>query len=90
MMNQSQSSAFPDHKFDFGDCVFLSAISEGGTIEGIWHCDQIWHYRVYGLTKFSAAWWQEEKLEHACPDCISSWDQTADCSQCGFSPEDLT
>lgn len=85
-----KTAPFPDHQFDFGDYVHVITLQEGGIVEGIWHQGQTWQYRVVGLSKLSVEWWDETELKPACPQCLSKWDQMADCPKCGFSPDNLT
>jgi len=86
----NQSAPFPNHKFDFGDCVYIPALDESGVVKGIWNREQEWRYSISDESCLPAAWWDETELEPACPGCLKKWDQASDCLHCGFSPERLT
>ncbi|MBD2019232.1 hypothetical protein H6F43_03425 [Leptolyngbya sp. FACHB-36] len=82
-------SSFPNHRYDFGDSVVAVPISEGGTVEAIWHHDDHWRYHLRGLKQCSACWWCEDQLKPACPRCFAPWNSIAPCGSCGLSPDDL-
>ncbi|NJO74191.1 MAG: hypothetical protein HC833_10810 [Leptolyngbyaceae cyanobacterium RM1_406_9] len=91
-MTRQNASTFPNHKYDFGDRVFVPRIGRAGTIEGIWHRsnEDTWQYRLSDLPHLFDAWWLEEQLEPACPRCFAPWDEKTHCKCCGLSPDDLS
>lgn len=55
------------HKFYFGDLA-VTSIGETGEVVGIWlkacHDGQErWMYRLKGLGRCGASWWQEDQLQ---------------------------
>ena len=46
LMSNPSASIFPNHKYDFGDSVFVPALQVTGTIEGIRHYPErnTWRY----------------------------------------------
>jgi hypothetical protein len=58
----------PDRKFNFGDRVTVTVTNDTGEVIGIWlkECggsQRRWMYRLDGLHRFTASWWQEDSLK---------------------------
>jgi hypothetical protein len=79
---------FPQHKFDFGDSVFVPSIQHGGIIKGILHQDdQGWQYC---LSCAPSIWWAEIDLQPACPTCRAQWNSSSVCKHCGYDLDSLS
>lgn len=73
-----------DHRFDFGDTVYVKPLHVPGTINSIQDAQGSWRYCISG---YPDQWWNEDQIERACPQCLSSWAGLTPCS-CGFSYDD--
>ncbi|WP_416667914.1 hypothetical protein [Egbenema bharatensis] len=90
MTTRKIASTFPNHPYDFGDRVYVLPIQRGGVVQGILRSDNgSWRYFISGLGSLFDVWWLEDQLEPACPRCLSPWDETHPCSNCGFTVDDL-
>ncbi|WP_416671579.1 hypothetical protein [Egbenema bharatensis] len=51
----------PPSKYYFGDLVRVPG-GEVGEVVGIWYRCDVWLYRLSGLSRMGAAWWNEGQL----------------------------
>lgn len=53
-------------KFTFGDWV-ITPHGEVGEIVGVWKVEQVWWYRLQGLSTGAEIWWSQSQLTRPSP-----------------------
>jgi hypothetical protein len=88
-MTQIQDSAFPNHRFDFADHVFVLPLQKEGTVEGILYRDKLWYYLIT-IASASDSWWREDELAFDASEHLAACERSPSFITAEPFPENLT
>ncbi|HEY9660381.1 MAG TPA: hypothetical protein V6C65_18160 [Allocoleopsis sp.] len=85
MTHDSTQSPDLNHRYDFGDSVFVMPLGKGGFVKGMCRSEdgKFWFYCLSCPLQTAAPWWREDQLQQACPRCLMPWEGIDPCSSCG-------